>query len=335
MRNVLRLTGAVAAAVLVVGSAVAFSAGRNAGRSVASNPRHGVVLVRTNLAYEGGAGAGTGIVISAGEVLTNNHVIRGATSIRVTDPASHRSYKATVFGYSVSRDIALLRPSNTQGLSTASIGSSSGLDVGNSVTAVGNADGTGVLTVSTGRLTGLHRSITVSDGQGSSARLTDLIATSARLVPGDSGGPLLSHGRVIGVDAATSGGFDFQGGEGYAIPIDTAIAVVRQIESGHGSSTVHIGATAFLGVSLGQSDAYGQPSGAVVEAVVPGAPAAKAGLVPGDVITRFGGHKVSSPDGLRKLVLQLSPGASARLSWVDEAGYAHSATVRVASGPPQ
>jgi S1-C subfamily serine protease len=298
------------------------------------------VVVNTNLGYEDGAAAGTGIVLSSsGEVLTNNHVIRGATTVRVTDVSDGRTFAASVVGYDVSRDIAVLKLANAHGLKTASIGHSGDVKVGDRVKAVGNAGGTGSLIVASGRLTGLHRSITVSDDQGGSSRLTDLIQTSAPLQPGDSGGPLLSsRGRVVGIDAAASSSSQFQssGGEGFAIPIDTAVAIARQIEAGHRSATVHIGPTAFLGVAVGQSGYYGQDvSGATVSQVVPGSAADRAGIVPGDVITSLGGHSVSSRTSLQSVLFQVSPGSALRLTWIDQNGYANSATVHPASGPPQ
>src|SRR5439155_815994 len=125
--------------------------------------RAGVAVVNTSLAGAGAA-AGTGIALSSsGEVVTNNHVIRGATSIRVTVPSTGRTYAATVAGYSMSEDIALLMLRNAHGLTTASVGNSNFIKVGDQVTAVGNAGGAGVLSTKTGKLVGLQRAITVSD----------------------------------------------------------------------------------------------------------------------------------------------------------------------------
>ena len=328
----LRLTLAVVAVALATGSALAFGAASSPTRT----PRTGVVVVTTNLAYQGGAAAGTGIVLtSSGEVLTNNHVIKGATTIRVTDVSTGRTYTATVAGYSVTRDIALLKLANATGLKTAAIGSSTGITVGDRVTAVGNAGGTGTLTVSTGTLTRLHQSITVSDDNGTASRLTDLIETSAQLQPGDSGGPLLdSSGRVIGVDAAGSTGSRFQesAGDGYAVPINTATSIVRQIEAGNASSTVHIGPTAFLGVALSSRP---DATGAMVDGVVQGGPADKAGLAAGDLITSFGGRRVTAPSSLQVLLRQASPGKAYRVTWLDQYGNVRSATIRPISGPAQ
>jgi S1-C subfamily serine protease len=294
------------------------------------------VVVSTNLAY-GGEGAGTGIVLtSSGAVLTNNHVIRGATAVRVTDTATGRTYRATVVGYSVPKDIALLQLRNAAGLRTALIGTSSNLRVGDPVTAVGNTGGTGTLSTKNGRLVRLGRTITVTNEDGSRTRLAGLIQTSAALEPGDSGGPLLSRGRVIGVDAAAASSFRFEGGggAGYAIPIDTARGIVGKIEAGHASSTVHVGPTAFLGVALAPVG-YGDVSGALVEGVSQGSPADLAGIGTDDVITSFAGKPVRSSAALRSLVLRFAPGRVVRVTWLDQLTGKNVATVRLVSGPPQ
>jgi S1-C subfamily serine protease len=331
------LAGAPIVGALVVGSSVAFG-GLHGVVSSGRGRNAGVVVVNTSLAVGGGA-AGTGIVLtSSGEVLTNNHVIRGATAIRVTDVSAGRTYAATVAGYSVSKDVALLKLRDARGLETALIGNSATIKLGDRVTAIGNAGGTGALSTKSGKLTGLRQAITVSDDEGSSSRLAGLIETSAPLRPGDSGGPLLSHGRVIGIDAAASSDFKFQagGGEGFAIPINSALGVAKEIEAGHRSSTVHVGPTAFLGVALGQSGSNGQDMpGAIVQDVVPGSPADKAGVGPDDLITAFGGHQVMSPTSLRTLVLRVLPGRTMRLAWINQYTGKNSATVRLVSGPPQ
>src|SRR6266540_5154352 len=140
------MMAAAIAAVLAAGSTTAVGA---------PSPKTGVVVVTTRLAYTGGAAAGTGIVLtSSGKVLTNNHVIRGARSIRVTVPSTRRTYTATVAGYSVSKDVALLELRNASGLQTVQTGNASAVRVGERVTAVGNAGGSGLGTKS-GKVTGL------------------------------------------------------------------------------------------------------------------------------------------------------------------------------------
>jgi len=340
---------AVAAAVFVG----AFQAGRasSARLDVAAQVDPAVVDIRTNLALEGEAAAGTGIVIgSNGLVLTNNHVIRGATSISVTDIGNGKTYKGTVLGYDVSHDVALVQLSGASGLETATIGSTA--KSGQAVTAIGNAGGVGgTPSVASGTVTGVGKSITASDPGVPPEQLTGLIETNAALQPGDSGGPLVdSTGKVIGMDTAASVGYSFQGettGSAYAIPIAHALAIAKRIEAKQSTSTTHIGPTAMLGVGIAPSgaglDGYGfgyagvdsGATGATVADTVPGSPAAKAGLQANDVITSIAGHAVTSEYTLTNVLLARAPGASVSLTWVDAYGTTHHATLILASGPPQ
>lgn len=310
--------------------------------SVASKVDGAVVDVTSTLGYANGRAAGTGIVLtSTGVVLTNNHVIKGATSIKVTDVGNGRTYTATVVGYDTTADIAVLQLQNASGLQTASIGDSSRVQVGNTVIALGNAGGTGgTPSVSSGVVTALDRTITASDaGNGSSEQLSGLIETNATLQPGDSGGPLVdTAGRVIGVDTAASSGFRFQSGsgDGYAIPIDTALSIARQIESGTASSTVHIGSTAFLGVDIAATASGGiggSGYGVVVGGVVAGLPAANAGIAAGDTIVSVDGQSIDSVTSLNAVMTAHHPGDRVQVVWTDQSGQQHSATVQLATGP--
>jgi S1-C subfamily serine protease len=321
---------ALLAAALSTGIALARS-----GSSKASTPTSGVVIIETALGYQQASAAGTGMVLTkSGEVLTNNHVIRGATKIRVLVPQTGRSYAATVAGYSVTGDTALLKLQNASGLTTVSLGHSTKLKVGQLVRAVGNANGTGRLTTVRGKILALGKSLTVSDDTGGSARLTSLVQTSAPLEPGDSGGPLLDgSNHVIGMDtaAAVSGNpFFARTTAGYAIPIDRAMTIARQIEAGRASATVHIGGTAFLGVSVQQ-----QGGGVFVAAVVDGSPAAQAGLAVGDQILAVEGKSVSSPSQLVSILQRKAPGDRVTLAWVDPNGQQQTQTVTLVAGPPQ
>jgi S1-C subfamily serine protease len=296
----------------------------------------GVVVIET--AVNDGRGAGTGMVLtSSGRVLTNNHVIRGANRIRILLPGTGHSYSAKVLGYSVSKDVALLEASGASNLKTVSLGNSSTVRVGQSVTATGNADGRGTFTTTSGNVTALARTITVGDDSGSQ-RLTGLIETSSELRPGDSGGPLFDAAhKVIGMNAAANVGYVFRGtrgGDGYAIPINTGLAIAKQIASGKGSAAVHVGPTAFLGVSVASDGAPG--SGALIAGVLAGGAAADAGLAAGDVVTRLDGRAVISPAALRSAILRSKPGARVSLTYVDATtGAGNSVTVTLASGPPQ
>ena len=304
----------------------------------------GVVVIDTKLAYQSASAAGTGIVLtSSGTVLTNNHVIDGATTIKVVLPGTGRSYSAKVVGYDKTADVAVLQLQNASNLKTLRLGDSSHLTVGSLVTAYGNAGGTGSFTAATGRITGLGKTITASDDQGSSEQLTGLIETNAGVVPGDSGGPLLdSAGRVVGMDTAASSGAGYQSissTDAYAIPIAHALTVAQEIEAGHASATVHIGGTAFLGIEVEsvESAGYGGygSSGALIAGVVSGGPAASAGLNAGDVITAIDGRTITSPTTVSSLIVTMKPGAKITVTYMDQDGGRHTVRVTLGSGPPQ
>jgi S1-C subfamily serine protease len=322
---------------LALAALAAVTFGLAARTAPAASLSTGVVDVSTNLAYQNGSAAGTGMVLTAsGEILTNNHVIRGATTIRVTDPSTGRSYAASVVGYSVSSDVAVLQLSGASHLHPIVRGNSSNVKVGQRVTAVGNAGGVGGKpTSSTGKVTGIGRTIVASDGAGLSEQLVGLIRTNAPLQPGDSGGPLLNaSGRVIGMDTAASVGFRLQSAsQSFAIPINRALVLAKQIEAGAASASVHIGATPFLGVSVGPAG----PGlvGALVAQVVPGSPADQAGIVAGDTITALDGQPVATYDALGPMLLQHAAGDTVTIDWIDQTGAAQTASVQTAAGPPQ
>ena len=233
---------------------------------IAAKVDPGLVDVVTTLGYQNGKAAGTGMVLtSTGEVLTNNHVIDGATSIKATDVGNGRTYTAKVVGYDKTRDVAVLQLQNASGLQTVTL-SSAGPQAGQKVVALGNALGKGgTPSVVSGRITGLGQSITASDqGAADAERLTGMIGHNAPIQPGDSGGPLANTaGEVIGMNTAASdssgSGLPSQSGQAqtatqaFAIPITRASSIAGQIEAGTASSTVHIGATAFLGVETSPS----------------------------------------------------------------------------------
>jgi S1-C subfamily serine protease len=308
-----------------------------------------LVDVVSTLDYGQGEAAGTGIVLtSSGEVLTNNHVVEGATSIEVTDIGNGKTYRAAVVGYDASADIAVIKLQGASGLKTASLANASTVAVGESVVAIGNAGGVGgTPSAATGTVTALGQSITASDEtSGSAEQLANLVETDAAIQPGDSGGPLVNvRGQVVGIDTAGSSTFQFQlagsqnasGTDGYAIPMNEALSIAKQIESGKSSSSVHIGASAFLGVEVASSSAYFSSgpttSGATVVGVVSGSPAAEAGLASGDTITSVGGHAVTSSSSLRAVMDRFHPGQKVSVSWLDQYGNSYKATVELATGP--
>jgi S1-C subfamily serine protease len=300
-------------------------------KKAAPTPTKGVVIVNTDLALQDASAAGTGIVLTKdGQVLTNNHVIAGATTIRVVVPATHKTYVADVLGYDIADDVALLKLENATNLATATLGNSANVKVGQAATAVGNANGIGRLTVTKGKVLGVNRTISVQQDDGTVARLGHLVSTSARLVPGNSGGPLLNAlGRVIGMNAAGSTS-STAGATGFAIAINHARTIAKQIAAQVASPLVHIGETAFIGVS-----AQDTPSGVAIANVIPGSAAETAGLAAGDVIDTIDGVAIESSADLRKILFAHHPGDQIAVGYTDRVGNAFTVTVTLGSGPPQ
>ena len=301
----------------------------------------GVVDIDTVLGYDGARAAGTGLVLtSSGEVLTNNHVVEGSTSITVTVVTTGQSYQASVVGTDVTADVAVLQLGGASNLSTASLASSA-VTVGDRVTGVGNAGGAGgTPSASPGTVTATDQQITTqAEGSAAAETLTGLIETDADIQAGDSGGPLFNAAdQVVGIDtAAEQGGYTTAG---YAIPISTAISIAGQIESGQGSTTITIGYPAFLGVQVSPpTDGDGrslQPTttaGALISGVVTGGPAELAGLTAGDTITGIDRTTIGSSADLASALAGHTPGQTVTLSWTGATGSLQTAAVTLAPGP--
>ncbi len=203
--------GAAAALTIAgLGAANAFGASTLTTAQVASKVDPGLVDVVSTLGYQNGEAAlapASGALTSTGEVLTNNHVIDGATSVKVRDIGNGRTYTAKVVGYNKTKDVAVLQLQNASGLQTVSL-SSAGVQAGQKVVAVGNALGKGgTPSVATGKVTATGRTITASDEDaGNAEQLHGLIKTNAGIQAGDSGGPLLNTcaGDVVGMNTAAS-----------------------------------------------------------------------------------------------------------------------------------
>lgn len=322
---------------------------------IATKVGAGLVDITSTFTTSGATAMGTGMILTAnGLVLTNNHVIEDATSIVARDVKTNTTYKATVVGYDLSQDVALLQLSDASGLSKIKTGDSNKLSAGEKIVGIGNAGGLGgTPSYAAGTVKALNQSITAGDESNPAGmeRLSGLVEVDADIQPGDSGGPLVNtKGWVVGMDTAGSdanGGFGFlpygssTTSAGFAIPIDTALAIVKSIENGDSSSSVHVGATPFLGVEFDAASALqgqGGPSataGVAIAGVVAGQPAAGAGLVTGDVITSINGVSVTSGTGLQSVLLTLQPGDSLKIGYVNTNGTAVTASATLASGPPQ
>jgi S1-C subfamily serine protease len=271
-------------------------------QSILAKVQPGVVYVHTQASVGGrffpSTGAGTGVILSAdGEVLTNAHVVAGATSIKVNVGTETTARDATLIAADSANDIALIRINGASGLPTVTLGSSGNLKVGDDVVAIGNAlDLKGGFTVTRGIVSALNRSIDAEDG----GQLTGLIQTDAAINPGNSGGPLVNAGgQVVGINTAVSGQAQ---NIGFAIAIDGIKAKLDKLRAGQSTATQ---ARAYLGVS---SQAVDGTPGATVTDVGAGTPASGAGIQPGDVITAIDATPVNNPDDLGTAIQAHKPG---------------------------
>jgi len=295
----------------------------------------------------GGTATGSGFVIdAAGHILTNNHVVSGADKITVQLGDSERSYTAKLVGNDPATDLALLQvDAPADQLHPLALGSSSAIQVGDPVVAIGNPFGLD-RTVTSGIVSALQRQIQAPSGRS----ISNVIQTDAAINPGNSGGPLINgSGQVVGINSQieTGGGGSGNVGIGFAIPINTARDVVNQIENG--GTVKH----AFLGISGGTIDsalasALNLPvqTGVLVQTVVPGGPAADAGLyggdtqatidgagvrLGGDIITEIDGKRIGSMEDLVNIVNGSQPGDRLTLT-VLRGGHTKSFDVKLGDG---
>ncbi len=318
-----------------------------------------VADITSKLTYSNETAEGTGIVLnSSGLVLTNNHVVSGATQVTAQIDGAGKTYTARVLGTDKSDDVALLQLQGASGLKPAAIGDSSKVAVGDEVVALGNQGGQGgAPTATSGAITAVNRTITAGDegGVGASETLHGLLQTDAYIAAGDSGGPLInSSGQVIGMDTAAASNASSQSQLiGFAIPINHALSIAREIAAGHSSSTIQTGQRGFLGVgvsdiSTGCGSSFGNfgqgggsgggstapvNSGALVCNVYSGTPAQSAGLSTGDVITAVNGTTVTSAKSLTTAMQNRRPGSQVTLTWVDTSGQSHTNTITLTAGP--
>ena len=303
------------------------SNGTTSADSVAAKVRPAVVDINTKLGSSQAAGTGM-LISSTGEILTNNHVVTGSTSITVTLQGGSRDYTAHVVGVNVSQDVAVIQiDQSVSGLPTVTFANSSSVQVGDAVVAIGNALGQGGAPASSGQVTALDQTITASEGRQSSESLSGLIQSDATIYPGDSGGALVNtSGQVIGmITAGEAQGFRSQSGTdvGYAVSANTAVKQANRILAHEQGSDLTYGQVGYLGVSVQDSSA----GGVLVVGVQRDSPAASAGITAGSVITSIGGTTVTSTDSLSAAIKSHRPGDSVAVKWTDSSGTGHSATV--------
>ncbi len=300
-------------------------------------------IVDITTAVGTGSAAGTGMIITpSGQVLTNNHVVNGSTSINVTIEGRSRTYAAHVIGVAPNSDVALLQVEGVSGLPTVTLANSSSLQVGDAVVAIGNALGQGT-TATKGHIVALDQDITANTGGGRSENLSGLIQSDAAISPGDSGGALVNaSAQVVGmITAGEATGFRTSTTTvAYSIPTNTALPIVNKIRAGKASEEIILGQVGYLGVTIRDLNpqiaaqlGLSVTSGALVWTVQSGSPAENAGIERYSVITSVESRTVTSSDTLGTALHQHKPGDRVKVGWIDSGGAMHSATVTLTSGP--
>lgn len=248
------------------------------------------------------SGAGTGVILTAdGEILTNAHVVDGATTVRVTLAGESQSRAAQVVGTDAGADLALLRIDGASDLPAADLGSSEALQVGDDVVAIGNALGLrGNPTVTRGIVSGLNRSLDTREGT-----LTGLVQTDASISSGNSGGPLVNAaGEVVGINTAVAASSGQTSAEnvGFAIAIDRALPVIERLR-GNGPASTSRGV---LGVRIG--DPTDGSRGALVASVDAGSAADRAGIEAGDLVVAVDDASIDGAPALTAAIGSHAPG---------------------------
>ena len=282
-------------------------------------------------------GGGSGFIVrSDGLIVTNKHVVVSQTATYTVEMASGKKYSAQVVARDPVVDLALVKI-NASGLTAATLGDSNKLKLGQRVIAIGNALGEYQNTVTTGVISGLNRSITASNGLGSSEKLTDVIQTDAAINPGNSGGPLINlNGEVVGINTA----IDAQGQSvGFAIPINDVKPQIQTVSAGGTISRPQLGVRyILLDAALASANdlsvsegAYITPgAGANDAAVSPGGPADLAGLKEGDIIVSVNGEKVTPANDLGTVIQKYRPGDAVSVKFIRQ-GQIKTVTVRLGS----
>ncbi len=264
--------------------------------------------------------AGTGVIVSReGYVITNKHVVDGAAEVSLVTSDGTTYEKVTLVGEDPLNDLAFLKIKDAKDLKPAAIGDSSSMKVGQKVLAIGNALGQYQNSVTSGIISGRGRPVIADSGAGSE-QLDNLFQTDASINPGNSGGPLLNlSGEVIGINTAIAENAE---GIGFAIPIDAAKGVLSGVLAKGKVERAYLGVryvaitptiAKLYKLSVGRG-AYMLSDDGQSSAIVPGSPAAKAGLKDKDIITKVNDKAVDQNNGLSLLLSQFTPGEKITLS---------------------
>lgn len=294
------------------------------GGQVAVTPavKRGLAMIRVTMPNQ--SGAGTGMVLTAdGQVLTNYHVVRSTSLIRVTVASTGKRYDATLIGRDATRDVALLQLEDASGLDTVRPDDDP-IRVGDPAVAAGNAGGQGYITAFSGSIVATNQSIRVS-GQTEydpEEDLTGLIETDAHAEPGDSGGAM--YDAELEVLGMTTAGSKSGQASAYAVPIGDALAVAEKIRRNDESGTVVIGPKPYLGIVAERADAG---DGVPVSSVEPGSAAARAGVSAGDMIMGLSGRRVRSHAELSATLDGLEPNQTVEIAWVTADGQERTADI--------
>ena len=305
-------------------------------QAVAEKVKNSVVGIRTTTAvssFFGGesesTGEGSGVVYSSdGYIITNYHVIQSAVESKgkievYVGSLDSQSYNASVIGYNISYDLAVIKIDAT-GLSAVEIGDSSALKVGQTVITVGNPGGLEFMgSVTSGIISGLNRKV-------SSTSAVSLIQTDAAINPGNSGGALLNiKGQLVGINSSKIVSEEYEG-MGFAIPVNDVVEKCNKIISKENSAQSYIGVSISTKYTSSVLSYYGYPSGAVVSNVDENGPADKAGIKRGDIITEFNGSKITEYSQLTDLIKETDAGEKVKVKYY-RSGKTHTATVTVGS----
>ena len=259
--------------------------------------------------FGGEQSQGSGIIISAdGYIVTNEHVISGATSIKVV-LQDDSEYNATLVGSDERTDLAVLKIDAT-GLTPAEFGNSDQMQIGEQVIAIGNPGGLELAgTVTVGYVSAVNRSITTTNGN-----TVNCVQTDAAINPGNSGGALVNtYGQVIGINSQKIAATDYEG-IGFAISINEAQPIINDlIQYGYVRGRVVMGITMQM-IDQTYAAIYGYQPGIGVVSVEAGSPAEEAGLVAGDIITAIDGQSITTQEELNSLLEQYSPGDTITLT---------------------